>query len=676
MQACPAECGYKGVKLEGHYQWSPHCRPAPVEPVEAGKRKRDPKAALQLFSNRVAGVMGKAMLQMHVDYYFDLTDLEHVRGLVVSCAELVTAFVEGELQANGVILDPTVFSSARAAFTSLPSTATIVARRRQLYNRAVPRHLASDKGGDKKGAVFFSAHNLVTIMLQESQAVRKMVIASSDEWKTGELYKTRPTVQSDLVHGTRFLDWHAVCGKATVGEANDLRVLLHGWTDEFTPMDGLSQRARVHKYGAFLVTPVNLPLRVRHYADHVLMLALYNSIYAKARGGLCRMLTGIGADGTQYEDGCTFAGELALGESSPTIELPDDADPTGGRITFRLRLYLLLVSLDWLAAGEFGPFAGSVSARRPCTKCHWLRVCGCAHLSRSDPRLESMEHHEECLGVAPRTHAQVMETVRELRELAKQPRVRAQRLSTATGIFSPHFASEHLLRDVVIDSTVDVMHLFGCGLTRYLFSWVTDDLIPRDFTWDQLNAANKKYRYKRGVKVATLERSKGDKRGSCSTHLNAAEMMAFAVARPPRPPPLAPPPPVRAYPLGLPSLVHHPSLMSSRTRTLAARSLWSRSSRMRRTLYGFAGWLTLLSCGFLLVTPTHGARTAHASARCIRHSSRHSVLCPNGRTRGTKSPSSTLAGTSLTPWKSLGHSVRSGACRGRRSSRFSNGCSR
>ena len=56
-------------------------------------------------------------------------------------------------------------------------------------------------------------------------------------------------------------------------------------------MDGLSQRARAHKYGAFLVTPVNLPLRVRHYADHVLMLALYNSIYAKARGGLCRMLT-------------------------------------------------------------------------------------------------------------------------------------------------------------------------------------------------------------------------------------------------------------------------------------------------------------------------------------------------------------------------------------------------
>ena len=82
---------------------------------------------------------------------------------------------------------------------------------------------------------------------------------------------------TDLVHGTRFLDWHAVCGKATAGEASDLRVVLHGWTDEFTPIDGLSQKARAHKYGAFTACMVNLPLRIRHYADHILLLALYNS---------------------------------------------------------------------------------------------------------------------------------------------------------------------------------------------------------------------------------------------------------------------------------------------------------------------------------------------------------------------------------------------------------------
>ena len=209
-------------------------------------------------------------------------------------------------------------------------------------------------------------------------------------------------MQTDLTHGTRLLDWHAVCGKATAAEARDLRVVLHGWTDEFTPIDGLSQKARVHKYGVVLVSNVNLPLRLRHYADFILMrsystiagtrLPFYNPLpsprtspapptraptlasrftlalfplsptfpcsdaltgssnrYAKANGELTRMLTGIGADGTKHKEGVTFASELALGEESPLIELPNDANPAGEPLTFRLRLFLLLMSLDWLA---------------------------------------------------------------------------------------------------------------------------------------------------------------------------------------------------------------------------------------------------------------------------------------------------------------------------------------
>ena len=48
------------------------------------------------------------------------------------------------------------------------------------------------------------------------------------------------------------------------------------------------------------------------------------------------MLTGIGADGTQYQDDVTFASELALGEASPLIMLPNDADPTGEPLKFLL----------------------------------------------------------------------------------------------------------------------------------------------------------------------------------------------------------------------------------------------------------------------------------------------------------------------------------------------------
>ena len=59
-----------------------------------------------------------------------------------------------------------------------------------------------------------------------------------------------------------------------------------------------------------------------------------------------------------------------------------------------------------------------------------------------------------------------MAEVNHLRQLST---VTAQkRFSTDTGIFSTHFASEHILRDVVKDSTIDIMHVFYCGMTRYL----------------------------------------------------------------------------------------------------------------------------------------------------------------------------------------------------------------
>ena len=41
-----------------------------------------------------------------------------------------------------------------------------------------------------------------------------------------------------------------------------------------------------------------------------------------------------------------------------------------------------------------------------------------------------------------------------------------KKYSTQTGIFSKYSASEHLVRDVVKDSTVDIMHVFFCGMTR------------------------------------------------------------------------------------------------------------------------------------------------------------------------------------------------------------------
>ena len=158
--------------------------------------------------------------------------------------------------------------------------------------------------------------------------------------------------------------------------------------------------------------------------------------------------------------------ELALGEDSPEIELPNDADPGGSPLRFRLRLFLLLMSLDWLAHGDFGPYAASVSkARRPCFKCLWTAQCACAFMSRDDPRRRFVTHSQHCQASQRRTHADVMQTVSELRRLSQSDRTKTamKTLATETGVFSAHFASEHLLRDIVKDPTVDTMHLFFCG---------------------------------------------------------------------------------------------------------------------------------------------------------------------------------------------------------------------
>jgi hypothetical protein len=309
---CPAGCGYQGVNLEYHYRHSPHCRPAAIA-YSGGKKpaqKRSRSTAALTFANLLIDKMGRDLKAAHEDRFMQLADLDHVRTLIIAVTELTLDFVGEEIAASHSPTD--VLQDVRAAYRTLPNVGTMISMRRSALTTAKLKTLSDTKGEDRKGAVFLSAFELVTIMLQESDFVRKEASASNKLWKSGVLYNKKPPVYFDLTHGSRFTGWHEVCGAATADERNDFRALLHGWTDEFTPTEGLSPRARHHKYGAFLATLVNVPLRVRHYVDHVLVLALYNSRYAKENGGLVRMLTGRGTGGTQYKDGVTFAGELAL----------------------------------------------------------------------------------------------------------------------------------------------------------------------------------------------------------------------------------------------------------------------------------------------------------------------------------------------------------------------------
>ena len=514
-------CGATVVHFAQHYRFSPHCEPPTPEPPP---RKRDSTAHRRLFHQRVLALLVHEMLKAHFDLKISKTDLAHMMAIIMAVVRMILCFIE-----SSVSRDPaTACSDVQTVFDELPSVTAIINSGKKKYLRVEPLIFKGVSSADKRGAVFFSVYQLITVMLQESKTVRTESRKSNTLWKSGDLFNKKPAVYSDVIHGSRFWTNEAICGKATEDEKKDFRCVINGWTDEFTTVDGLSTVAKENKYGVVLGSLVNLPLHMRLWFDYVLLLCIYQARYAKKHGGLVRMLTGVDVDGKQHGDGLTLAAELNLGSSSPMIELPNDDDETSTEPElWRLRVFLLLISVDWLASGDFGPFASSVSARYPCGKCLWTQSCPCAF----KPSDATVTHSDHCRACAPRTHDSVMEVVQELRAWTGTKAQQLKARMTATGIMSCHFASEHLLRNVVKDVCIDYMHVGPCGIARYMLSWVTDILCPEDFTFDEFNGRKNRHRFGAGVHVPDVERAKGDKRRSCTIKLNGAQMMALTNAR-------------------------------------------------------------------------------------------------------------------------------------------------
>ena len=292
-----------------------------------------------------------------------------------------------------------------------------------------------------------------------------------------------------------------MCKKATLIERNDLRISMHPWNDGFTSV--LQKRASVaaeNKWEVVLIALLNLPLFMRHYFDHILLVAIAQSKWATANGGITRILCGVGEDGEELKtpnDAINLFAEIrASKERKITINLPDDANPGNEKgIDYTLILGITCISLDWLANGAFGPFAEAVSANRPCFKCMWTPQCGCAWIARTDGRNSTIVHSALCRRKRPRTHDETMQVVREMR-LMSSADLKAS--STEEGIFSTVFASEYLLDDIVKDATIDGMHIFfASGVVPYQLSWLTDICIPTETSWAALNAATLVYNSKR-----------------------------------------------------------------------------------------------------------------------------------------------------------------------------------
>ena len=519
MVVCP--CGWEGVELERHYRNAPLCRPPPPQPPPS---KRDRSAVCRLFRNRLAALLTAEMHHAHFDKYIGVAALEHMKTMLLNFTALVIEFVESECDA------PQQCEELRGMLSTLPPVGTMIKQGKAKYTRIEPltyRHLGNQ---ERKHFVSFSIYQLVTVMLQESSTVRDLCIQASDHWKTGSLYKQKASVLDDPTAGSAFRSNPLMCGKATDAEANDLRIVVQQWQDAFTTVDGLGVKAREHKYDVGLAALINLPHRVRHYVDHILLLYLFQSKWAKDNGGRSRVVAGVGDDGKRYNDGLTLAQEVKIGkEGGVDIELPDDNAPDGVR-HWRLRIFWLLASLDWLDSGEFGPFSASVAARRPCHKCFWTAKCACAFRAAADAAASTQQHSTLCRRFELRTHAGTMAAINEFRAW-KGTKADLEARMTEDGIFSLHFASEHLLADVVRDPALDIMHMAFAGVSRYMISWFTDLFVPSVFSWAEVNARTQAYPFRDGERPPRLHPTKGSKRGSKSIHMNAAETMRWSLAR-------------------------------------------------------------------------------------------------------------------------------------------------
>ena len=524
--------------MRQHYRNSPRCDRNTGGPSVP---KRDREVHFNFFKKQMYALLSTELWCAHTDHTINVAHLQVFLTIVIGIVKLVVTFILTELRAEtsteeGISLS-TVESLGDVVMQSLmtvPSARSIIEKKRASYLLVDP--IVIQRGEDRvKVGCKFSLVQLLTVMLTESATIRKETKKSSDFWKTGELYGTMPEQYTDVIHGSRFRNSDA-CKKATPEQVNDWRLVLHMWNDAMTSVDGMGKKAAENKWEVVLASLVNLPLWMRHYFDHLLLLALVQSKWAVKNGGVARILCGVDDEGKEMNaeyDKINLYQEISASKRGEVdIQLPDDENPANeDGIKVRLVVYILVISLDWLANGGFGPFAEGVQAVRPCFKCAWTDRCLCAWIARTDARNDTITHHPQCRRRRTRSHAEVMQVVAEMRELNATDLKARQ---TEEGIFSTTFASAYLLSDIVRDASVDIMHIFfSSGIVPYMASWLLDIYIPTEFSFPDLWQAVKDYNgKKRGHYIPKIYRSGNTNRGSAKLPLTAAEAMAFALASP------------------------------------------------------------------------------------------------------------------------------------------------
>ena len=85
---------------------------------------------------------------------------------------------------------------------------------------------------DTKGELAVFSLTAVLSRVLQNRECRRLIVAASDLWKSGALYKQRPERLSDITDASKFRDSFELCGLSR--DPKELRIAVVGWEDDFT----------------------------------------------------------------------------------------------------------------------------------------------------------------------------------------------------------------------------------------------------------------------------------------------------------------------------------------------------------------------------------------------------------------------------------------------------------
>ena len=311
--------------------------------------------------------------------------------------------------------------------------------------------------------------------------------------------------------------------------------LLHTcYTLVTQPVDGISNKAKKHKYSALTGAIINYEPHDRNSMENQLLLGLWNVKSAKKHGGPSRMISGIDPDTGDEYDEWTPACELDGTTVIEGVEIPNDV--SGGVMKIDVEIHFLFFRADALGAHALGPWTESFQAHHCCRDCWFHSKCPCAYLPRGSGELANVTHVASCRQQELRTAEESHNSLEALRRRvfrSKKARADAYRAAGVGKLYYPLMGYKSA--DLLTDLAADAMHIFLCGLTRHEAFLMLDDLIPACTTWDAVNAQRKiiNESLPKGHAIPLLERPRTDskKKASISMNMNAAETMHFALNR-------------------------------------------------------------------------------------------------------------------------------------------------